>query len=127
MKTARDCLSTRVVTVSPEQRLNDVVAAIVKHDALYCAVVDRTGHFIGLVRLKDIVTRSPDRIFSDLVPCVLPDDIEESVAVDEVIKLLRTEAIDELVVLSPRRIYVGLVTRESLFTWWTQEARGQQC
>lgn len=121
MKTAGDFLSARVVTVSPEQRLIDVADAIAKKDALYCAVVNKSGKFIGLVRLKEIVARSADRIFSDLVPFVAPLDINEKMEAGLVAKLLEAQGRDELVVLSSGRRYLGLVTRESLFEWWSRE------
>lgn len=123
VKTARDCLSTRVVTVGPEQRLIDVSEAIVRHDALYCAVVSRSGMLMGLVRLKEIVTRSTNRIFSDLAPAIAPIDVDEKMSIPDLVKLLQTEGIDEVVVLSNGKQYVGLVTRESLFDWWVREVK----
>lgn len=123
MKTARDLLSTRVVTVAPGQRLNDVSKALIKNDALYCAVVDKTGNFLGLVSLKELVTRSPERIFSDLVPAIFPLDINENMEAALVVQLLRSHGSDELVVLTSARRYLGLVTRESVFEWWVQETK----
>jgi predicted transcriptional regulator len=123
VKTAGDFLSARVVTVDPEQRLVEVADAIAKKDALYCAVVNKSGKFIGLVRLKEIVARSPDRIFSDLVPFVAPLDINEKMEAGLVVKLLEAQGRDELVVLTGARRYLGLVTRESLFEWWSREGK----
>jgi predicted transcriptional regulator len=123
-KTAGDFLSARVVTVGPEQRLADVAEAIAKSDALYCAVVDKAGAFLGLVRLKEIVARSADRIFSDLVPFSAPLDINENVDAAAVIKLLQSRGCDELVVFTNAKRYAGLVTRESLFEWWVRELKG---
>jgi CBS-domain-containing membrane protein len=120
MKTARDCLSNRVVTVHPDQHLIDVVAAVVRQDALYCAVVTRSGNFLGLVRLKEIVLRSADRIFADLVPAIPPMSVDEAVEAETIVKLLRSHRCDEVVVLTKEKQYVGLVTRESLFDWWVR-------
>jgi predicted transcriptional regulator len=124
VKTASDFLSTRVVTVGPEQRLTDVADAIAKKDALYCAVVDKSGRFIGLVRLKEIVARSADRIFSDLAPASLPLDINEKMEASLVVKLLQSQGCDEVVVLTSGKRYVGLATRESMFEWWARETEG---
>jgi predicted transcriptional regulator len=123
VKTAGDFLSTRVVTVGPQQRLADVADAIAKKDALYCAVVNQSGKFIGLVRLKEIVARSAERIFSDLVPFVAPLDINEKMEAGLVAKLLEAQGRDELVVLTSTRRYLGLVTRESLFEWWSRQSQ----
>jgi Mg/Co/Ni transporter MgtE len=123
LKTARDLLSTRVVTVAPGQRLADVSGAIIKYDALYCAVVSKSGTFRGLVSLKELVTKSPERIFSDLVPSIFPLDINESLEASLVVKLLRSQGSDELVVLTSEKRYVGLVTRESVFDWWAREGK----
>lgn len=121
MKTARECLSTRVVAVFLDQRLIDVVGAVVRQDALYCAVVSREGDFVGLVRLKEIVLRSTERIFADLVSGSPPAAIDEKTPAQAIVKQLRAERCDELVVLSAGKKYVGLVTRESLFDWWARE------
>jgi predicted transcriptional regulator len=124
MKTAGDFLSTRVVVVGPEQRLADVADAIAEKDALYCAVVQKSGVFIGLVRFKEIASRSADRIFSDLVPPSAPLNINEKMEASLVVKLLQSQGCDELVVFTSGQHYVGLVTRESLFDWWVHELQG---
>ena len=124
MKTAGDFLSARIVVVSPEQRLRDVADAIAEKDALYCAVVNSSGKFIGLVRLKEIAAKSADRIFSDLGPFSVPLDINEKMEAGLVVKLLQSQGRDELVILSAARRYLGLVTRESLFEWWARENPG---
>jgi predicted transcriptional regulator len=123
VSSARDFLSTRVVTVGPEQRLRDVTSAIIKNDALYCAVVSKSGVFTGLVRFKEVVARSADRIFSDLVPAQASLDINENLEAELVVKLLQSQGVDELVVLTSERRYVGLVTRESVFEWWVQQVK----
>jgi predicted transcriptional regulator len=123
VKTATDFLSTRVVTVAPEQRLADVAVAIEKKNALYCAVVDGAGKFVGLVRLKEIVAKSADRIFSDLSPSSAPLDINEKMEARLAAKLLQSQGCDEIVVLTTAKRYVGLVTRESLFEWWVSESK----
>lgn len=123
MSTARECLSTRVVVVHPDQRLIDVVSGVVRQDALYCAVVTRNGSFIGLVQLKDIVLRSADRIFADLVPARAPASVDADTDATVIVKLLKTQRCDEVVVLSREQHYVGLVTRESLFDWWAREEK----
>ena len=123
MKIAADFLSTRVVVVSPEQRLADVASAIAEKDALYCAVVQKSGAFVGLVRFKEVVARSANRIFSDLVSSSLPLDINEKMEASLVVNLLQSQGCDELVVLTSGQRYLGLVTRESLFAWWVGEMK----
>ena len=117
-KCARDMISSRVVRVEPEQRLRDVGAEIRAKNALYGAVVDRAGKFVGLIRLTEVVLKSPDRICADLVSVSTPLDISETLDAELVIKLLQAQGCDELVVLAPGSKFVGLATRESVFAWW---------
>jgi predicted transcriptional regulator len=123
MKAARDLISDRVVVVDPEQRLRDVAVPIEAKGALYCAVVEKTGAFVGLVRLSEVGSKSSERIFADLLSPKAPLDVLETMEADLVIKLLRAQGRDELVVLSVGRKYVGLATRESVFEWWARQWR----
>lgn len=121
MTTARDLVSTRVVTVQSEERLRDVSAKIEEKNALYCVVVDKFGKFIGLVRLTEIVMKSADRIFADLISESRPLDIFEKMDPELVIKLLQARGCNELLVLGADKKYVGLATRESVFEWWARQ------
>jgi predicted transcriptional regulator len=126
MKTARDLLSTRVAVVKPTQRLKDVAEDIAAREAIYCAVMEESGKFAGLVRLTEIVRRSADRIFADLVADAYPLDISESLEAGLVIKLLQAQGCNELVVLGAHQRYVGLVTRDSVFAWWSSQQKLDQ-
>jgi predicted transcriptional regulator len=104
--------------VDAEQRLFDVVGRIRIVDATHCVVVDReNGHFIGVVRLRDVATSSTDRIFADLVSHPVPLDVQETLEASLVGKILVARGSHELVVLSSHRKYVGLITRESFLEW----------
>lgn len=121
MTRARDLISDRVVVAAPEQRLKDVGDAIAASNALYCAVVSSENRFVGLIRLSELVLKSAERICADLVSPLRPIHISDGMEADLVIKLLQAQGSDELVVISSGKTYVGLVTRESVFAWWSRQ------
>ncbi|MDB6126964.1 MAG: multi-sensor hybrid histidine kinase [Verrucomicrobia bacterium] len=126
MDTARQLISTRVVTGSSVQRLSELGEKIRFVDAHHCVVLhEENGAFVGVVRLADIATYASagSRILGDLVSSVQPLAVRESDPAVAVAALLERHELDEAVVLSEAGGYLGLVTMETVLRWSREELR----
>ncbi|MGH9195687.1 MAG: CBS domain-containing protein [Acidimicrobiia bacterium] len=65
--TAQDCMSTPVVTVTPDTTLEDCVEVMEEHQIRRVPVVDATGMCCGIVAQSDIAKRAPEEDTADLV------------------------------------------------------------
>jgi CBS domain-containing protein len=53
LPTARDCMSSRVLTFSPEQELFEAIAQLLKHHFAAAPVIDEEGRLTGMLTEKD--------------------------------------------------------------------------
>lgn len=53
LPTARDCMTTRVLTLSPEQDLFEAIAQLLKHSFAAAPVVDEDYRLVGMLTEKD--------------------------------------------------------------------------
>ncbi len=51
----RDIMTTRLVTVSPEQGLHDCMELMTQHRVRHLPVIDQDGHLAGVVSIGDVV------------------------------------------------------------------------
>jgi signal transduction histidine kinase len=117
----RDLLSKRVITVSAEDRANDVSADIVARRASHCVVFEQPkGEFLGVVRLEELTTKPESRIFADLLSSFPELRLSRNATAGELLSRLEQERLKEAAVLSPTGSFIGLVTHDSLEAWHAQ-------
>lgn len=68
LPTARDCMTTRVLTFTPDQDLFEAMAQLLKHSFAAAPVVDGDGRLVGMLTEKDCL-----RVLSNVA---YEDDLE---------------------------------------------------
>jgi len=125
MTTAKQLLTTRVVTGMADERLINVAVRMRARQAQHCVVLAAPGRFMGLIALSDVASRSNagQRILADLMaesPVVVVAEDEPAAAIAQLFELRGAR---EAVVLGPDQSFVGLITAESLFNWMQAEQK----
>ena len=65
--TARDCMSTPVVTVTPEMEIESCCQILEQHQVRRVPVVDDRGRICGMVSQADIAKHAPERETGEVV------------------------------------------------------------
>jgi CBS domain-containing protein len=65
--TARDCMSTPVVTVTPEMEIESCCQILEQHQVRRVPVVDDRGRICGMVSQADIAKNAPERETAEVV------------------------------------------------------------
>ncbi|MCA9090553.1 MAG: CBS domain-containing protein [Planctomycetaceae bacterium] len=60
--TARDIMTTKVLTVSPDQDLFDVISLLIKHKISGAPVVDRNGRYLGVFTERTSISLLMDAV-----------------------------------------------------------------
>lgn len=127
--TAKDLLSTRVVVVRAEQRLQDVASELREARAQYCLIVSAShGTFAGLVRLDGVAAFSHNgsRIFADLADGEVLKSVGEDEPAESVLAALGPERDAILLVRAGEGRCTGLITPESTWAWLVARQAVQQ-
>ncbi len=119
---ARDIISTNVVPVQAESRLNDVLAKIGNTRATHALVYDGE-RFCGVVPMNASTAIHSRRIFADLLPRVSPPFIPDSTPIEEIVPLLQNSGGDVVGVASDSGTFIGVISQEGLLHALLDDAR----
>jgi signal transduction histidine kinase len=119
---ARDIISTNVVLVQAESRLNDVLAKIGNIRATHALVYDGE-RFCGVVPLNATTVIHSQRIFADLLPRVSPLLIPDSTPMEAIVPMFHNSGGGVVGVVSDNGIFTGIISQEGLLHALLDDAR----
>jgi len=111
--TARDIMSTNVVTVSPSMTVKELATLLAEKRISGVPVVDHEGNLVGVVSEADILSR---RRGEETVRALMTSDViavGETESVNEIAMLLSLKRINRVPVLRDRKV-VGVVSRTDI-------------
>jgi signal transduction histidine kinase len=121
---AGDIISTNVVPVQAESRLNDVLEKIGKSRATHALVYDEE-HFCGVVTLNASSVLHSQRIFADLLPRVPLPMIPDSTPIETIVSILGNSGEDVIGVVKDNGIFAGVISQEGLLRALLDDAHNQ--
>jgi CBS domain-containing protein len=65
--TVREAASTNLVTIDPQQNLDEALRLMAQHQVRRLPVVERDGRFIGVIAQADVAREATDKQTGDLV------------------------------------------------------------
>lgn len=113
-------LSSRLIKVTPEVRVAEVIHRVQQDRATHCAVADANG-FLGLIRLQDVLISHPQRIFADYLPKVPGPRLFGDAPLDEALDLMRRDGADAVPIFNAQNEFLGMATHESMLLALFQE------
>ena len=72
--TARDAMTEQVVTVRPDQSLQEVADAMEENQVRRIVVVDENGALVGIVSQADVALNSPREVIAEVLQEVSEDE-----------------------------------------------------
>jgi CBS domain len=112
--TARDVMTTNVVSAAPEESVDDAARLLTFHDISGLPVCDH-GRVVGVVSEADLIGKSGSTVGEVMTsPAVT---VSESTGLEQVAEQLTQQRIRRLPVVDARGQLVGVVSRRDVLRW----------
>jgi hypothetical protein len=111
---ARDVMTTSVVSVSPPDSVDDVARLLTFHDVSGLPVCDG-GRVVGVVSEADLIGKSGSKVGDVMTSPALT--VTESTSLEHVAELLTQQRIRRVPVVDGSGRLVGIVTRHDVLMW----------
>src|SRR5215831_4237015 len=112
--TARDVMTTSVVSVSPADSVDEAARLLTFHDVSGLPVCD-AGRVVGVVSEADLIGKSGSKVGDVMTSPALT--VEESTTLEHVAELLTQQRIRRVPVVDARGSLAGIVTRHDVLVW----------
>jgi CBS domain-containing protein len=120
MFTAKDLMTTKIITVDPDDTVDEVISLMLEHGISGLPVVDMSGHLLGVLSEFDLLdlVRDPNtgknKVFHYMTREVRKvDEDDEISAVEELFRIL---SVRRLPVMRDDRL-VGIISRRDLLRY----------
>lgn len=127
MFTAKDLMTTNIITVDPDDTIDEVISLMLEHGISGLPVVDMSGHLLGVLSEFDLLdlVRDPNtgknKVFHYMTRDVRKVDEDDEVsAVEELFRIL---SVRRLPVMRDN-VLVGIISRRDLLRY-VLHARGR--
>ncbi len=113
--TIKEIMTTDLVTVSPETKVNDFRSYFERRGFHHLPVQDETGELEGIISSEDItrtghfVTPSKSLLAKHIMT-VSPTTIDENTSIVEAVKVFLNHQFRALPVVNAKRDFVGIIT-----------------
>jgi CBS domain-containing protein len=113
--TARDVMSTNVISVAPNQSVDEAARLLTFHDISGLPVCEGQGRVVGVVSEADLIGKSGVTVGAVMTsPAVT---VSESTSLDRVAEQLTQQRIRRLPVVDANGGLVGVVSRRDVLRW----------
>jgi CBS domain-containing protein len=112
--TARDVMTTSVVSVSPADSVDEAARLLTFHDVSGLPVCDG-GRVVGVVSEADLIGKSGSKVGDVMTSPALT--VQESTTLEHVAELLTQQRIRRVPVVDAGSSLVGIVTRRDVLVW----------
>lgn len=108
---ARDIMTHSVITIGPEETIQDVARLLSDYHISGAPVVDAEGHMIGLVTEADLISKDGKRVADIMTTRIMT--AQEDTPVEQIAQILTSNRFKRLPVVRDDRL-VGVVSRSDI-------------
>ena len=108
---ARDIMTHSVITLGPEESIQDVARLLSDYHISGAPVVDAEGHMIGLVTEADLISKDGKRVADIMTSRVMT--AQEDTPVEQIAQILTSNRFKRLPIVHGDRL-VGVVSRSDI-------------
>lgn len=108
---ARDIMTHSVITIGPEETIQDVARLLSDYHISGAPVVDAEGHMIGLVTEADLISKDGKRVADIMTSRVMT--AQEDTPVEQIAQILTSNRFKRLPIVHGDRL-VGVVSRSDI-------------
>jgi CBS domain-containing protein len=124
---AKDIMNANVVTVDPDDKIEDVMSLMIRIGISGLPVVDMTGQLVGIITEFDLLEMvwDPHTDKNKVYHYMTRDThtVDENDELTDVAEIFQTLPIRRLIVMSGNKV-VGIVSRRDLI-WYILKLRGR--
>lgn len=116
--TAKDIMTTEVVTVSPDTPVEELAKLLSEHKISGVPVVDAEGNVVGIATEADIIAKGKEGKVEDIMTREVVS-VTEDTPVEEIARILSDKGIKRVPVLREGKL-VGIVSRADIVRAFAQ-------
>ena len=108
---AKDIMTKKVITVSPQTSVKDLAKSLTKHKISGMPVADKTGKLLGIVSRTDVLAKGGAKVKEIMSKKVV--SVSEETPVEEIANLFTTYKINRVPVMQGKKL-TGIVSRADI-------------